>query len=116
MKCAFDIRNSPADITGLMGTWLDTFDKNYRDKILLGCGALLWSIWRMRNDVVFKDRLPNDPTELIYNDCSCLDKWLILQKKSQRNKVELGNQLLRRIASEAFRRAKWLGTCCEKDF
>ena len=74
--------------------------------IMLGCGAALWVLWRIRNEACFRHKKISDPTEIIYQICAWIDKWLILQKEKQKEMVVQGSKSksLRRVAKEAFGR------------
>jgi hypothetical protein len=48
--------------------------------------------------VFFNRKMLNDPTDLIYFISSCIDRWVILQKKKQvRKMVEEGSKILRKV-------------------
>lgn len=84
--------------------WLRNFKKDTK-LILFGCGAVLWSIWRARNDWCFDNKTFYDPSNVIFMCCSWLDSWAIRQTKKEKRKVEQGSRLIRKMASEVMRRA-----------
>ena len=45
----------PANSTYMFGNWLNGEEKSLKAQIRVGTCALLWSIWRCRNDVVFNN-------------------------------------------------------------
>ena len=106
IKCALNLNNIPSNIGDLLGVWLQNFKSDKKELLVLGCGAFLWTLWKTRNAATFDDKFLYDPTEIIVNMCSWLDKWKILQKKNRSKMVEQGSVLLQKVASEAFRRSQ----------
>ena len=45
----------PANSTYMFGNWLNGEEKSLKAQIRVGTCALLWSIWRYRNNVVFNN-------------------------------------------------------------
>ena len=72
---------------------------------MFGCGAVLWSIWRTRNDKVFNGKMLADPSNAVFLCCFWLDTWAILQKKNEKRIVELGSLRIRKTANDVFCRA-----------
>jgi hypothetical protein len=94
----------PSSIEELFGVWIRNFNKNTK-LILFGCGAVLWSIWRARNDWCFGNKTLCDPSNVVFMCCFWLDSWAIRQKKKEKRKVGQGSRLIRRMASEVMCRA-----------
>jgi hypothetical protein len=42
---------------------LDGFSKKHRNLMIVGAGAVLWSIWEIRNDACFNNKLISEPFE-----------------------------------------------------
>jgi hypothetical protein len=76
-----------------------------RNLVLFGCGAVIWAIWRSRNDCCFGDNLISDPTNVIYLCYFWLDAWAIRLKERERKLVEQGNLRIRKTISEVFKGA-----------
>jgi hypothetical protein len=49
IQVSLDISFIPSNIDDLFGVWMHNFKRN-TNLILFGCGAVLWAIWRARND------------------------------------------------------------------
>jgi len=52
----------------MFGTWLSNQNQNkkIRDLIWVGVAALLWAIWRYRNDYVFNKMKTNSIMQVIF--------------------------------------------------
>jgi hypothetical protein len=53
--------------------------------VLFGCRAVIWAIWRSRNDYCFNVTLIDDPTNVIFSCCFWIDACSIRQKKEGKN-------------------------------
>uniref|UniRef100_A0A453C404 Reverse transcriptase zinc-binding domain-containing protein n=1 Tax=Aegilops tauschii subsp. strangulata TaxID=200361 RepID=A0A453C404_AEGTS len=51
--------------------------------VLVRISALFWSIWKCRNDIIFRDKKINDPMTLIKLTCNWIVDWSVLQRKPQ---------------------------------
>ena len=84
VKCAFDINLTHGD---------------NRSIIMVGCGAFFCGACRgQENEVVFKDKMPHDPTELMYNIYAWLDKMAnTAERESKREGGRAGKQRVKKI-------------------
>jgi hypothetical protein len=46
----------PTNITNLFGNWLNGVPKKEKGHIRVGICAMLWAIWRVRNDFIFNKK------------------------------------------------------------
>ncbi|PNT75968.1 hypothetical protein BRADI_1g42472v3 [Brachypodium distachyon] len=60
--------------------WIWSFHGKVSKLALVGVAAILWIIWKTRNNACFRNVWPSDPSSVIYNICSIVDDWAILQK------------------------------------
>jgi hypothetical protein len=58
IQIALYLPTTPSDVEHLTGVWLRNFDKGYRKSVVVGCGAVLWAIWKSRNSVCFNKKTP----------------------------------------------------------
>ena len=61
LKCAFNLTDIPDDLDLVMRIWAKTFGKEERGLVLMGTSAICWTIWKLRNSVVFDNNRINDP-------------------------------------------------------
>lgn len=73
--------------------------------ILFGCGAVIWAIWRTRNDCCFNARLIDDLSNVIFSCCYWIDAWSIRQTKKGKRLVEQGSRRIRKITSDIYSKA-----------
>jgi hypothetical protein len=65
IQIAFKLSSTPKDTTDLFGPWINSFYKTEKKLILFGCGAVIWAIWRTRNDCCFNAKLIDDPCDFL---------------------------------------------------
>jgi hypothetical protein len=44
----------PSSASNMFGSWLEGFELNLRNIILLGAASTYWALWLSRNDIVFE--------------------------------------------------------------
>jgi hypothetical protein len=82
---ALGLNSIPNSTDDLFGPWINSFNKTEKNLVLFGCGAVIWAIWRSRNDCCFNANLIDDPTNVIFSCCYWIDAWSIRQKKKEKN-------------------------------
>lgn len=73
VRCAFDLKSTPTDLSDCFGIW---FQEDSKKLIMVGVSALLWAIWRCRNNIVF-----SDPMGVVKMMCGWISDWAVLQKR-----------------------------------
>ncbi|PNT64984.1 hypothetical protein BRADI_4g35542v3, partial [Brachypodium distachyon] len=58
------------------------FGKRDRKLVLVGFAAVIWVIWKTRNDACFRNMMPNDPSAVVFAICAMINHWSGLQKSS----------------------------------
>lgn len=104
LKCAFDLRSTPATLDVCFSGWIKTFPKQDKKMVLVGIAAMFWSLWRSRNDICFNRRNVTDPMTIVKMMCAWIADWSFLQIKEPKSRMlTVGARLLEQVASEAFR-------------
>ncbi|WVZ75254.1 hypothetical protein U9M48_023328 [Paspalum notatum var. saurae] len=75
----FGIR-APSSISNMFGSWLEGFNHNIRNIVLLGAASVSWALWLTRNDIVFERKTIYSPLQVIYVTFHWLRTWAVLQK------------------------------------
>ncbi|KQK14106.1 hypothetical protein BRADI_1g14343v3 [Brachypodium distachyon] len=102
-------RRVPAGIEEMLGGWLDDFYSKIKRLMVCGGAAVIWTIWKCRNEACFQQKFPHDPAGLIFRVCTLLDAWNSLQKDRDRGKLEEGSKKLRMVMHEVYsKRHGWL--------
>lgn len=105
IQTALNLNSIPSDVENLFGPWMNSFSITEKNLVLFGCGAVIWAIWRSRNNCCFNVTLIDDPTNVIFSCCFWIDAWTIRQKEKEKKLVEQGNLRIRKTTSEIFRKA-----------
>jgi hypothetical protein len=63
------------------------FGLNQHCSIFLFAG-LAWAIWNVRNKMTMQSKCPNRPVEVLFHGISNLQKWNILLRKDEREKMK----------------------------
>jgi hypothetical protein len=108
----------PKNSNDMFGEWLCSFKKYERNLITIGCSAVLWSLWKIRNDCCFNSINRVNATNILLLCCSWLDSWDILQKETSRKilgkEAPLSEELLKRSSIEALVGRLWINVCVIK--
>lgn len=80
VQSALLLHSTPKNADHLFCSWLGRFGKFNRNLITIGCGAILSSIWKVKVDACFNNKVILDPTDVIFLCCYLLDSWALLQK------------------------------------
>jgi hypothetical protein len=105
IQLALTYLSLPKNSNDMFGDWLCSFNKNERNLITIGCSAILWSMWKIRNDCCFNNINPINAADILFLYCFWLDSWAILQKKSTRRTLEEGSSLTKKNAKGIFNRS-----------
>ena len=79
--CAFNIGRKPDSVQDLFGGWLRSFYKRRKGLIIVGIDAVLWAIWKVRNEICFENKTIHDPFVLMHRVTQLINSWAILQLK-----------------------------------
>jgi hypothetical protein len=59
----------PSSADRMFGDWINNFNKSDKNLVVVGCSAVLWAIWRVRNNIYFCDKVLIDPSDVIILCC-----------------------------------------------
>jgi hypothetical protein len=62
--CAFSFVRKPTSVCHLFGSWMNGFSDKNRGLVQVGVAAVLWSIWKTRNNACFRSIFPENPTTI----------------------------------------------------
>jgi len=82
--------------------WLRGVNKDVKLLFLLGGAATCWSIWLIRNDIVFEKKIFVSPVQVIYLVIHWLRTWAILQKPDLHDTLVAVSQQLAHVAKDFF--------------
>jgi hypothetical protein len=101
IKCTFCLSSNPDGFDDI-GRWIWTFPGKVRTVVAVGVSALIWSIWKTRNAVVFDRDKILDPGSVVHKISYWFAHWARLQKPNVRRHQIIAAQLLTKVALEAF--------------
>lgn len=79
MSCAFNLFNIPENAKDLFDTWIKKISKNDRNLMIVGISAVFWTLWKLRNRVMFDSIRVADPVVPVHLILKNLHDWNILQ-------------------------------------
>lgn len=82
--CALGLRNLPVSMENLVGSWGASFPPGHRKLAFCGAAAILWTLWKSRNNACFRKQYPQDPAAIIFNLCHNLNSWALLQIEAKK--------------------------------
>ena len=87
------------------------FEKNDKNLMTVGISAMLWTIWKLRNKLVFDNHRVIDPCVPVNLIIKNLHEWFVLQKNQGRiDHMKEGVNQVERVATEIFRLARGWAT------
>lgn len=92
IKCSFNLKTCPKWTYDCLGPWVRSFVDREKKLVLVGISAIMWAIWKFRNDITFRDRMINDPMTLIKLTCICWLIGLFCRRKKNRAKSSAGGK------------------------
>jgi hypothetical protein len=85
----------------MFGSWMGNFKKDDTNLLIVGCGVVLWTLWRIRNNRCFNNKDLADATNIFLLCCFWLDSWAIIQKRTTRMTLEGKSKLIIRIMKKS---------------
>ena len=67
----------------MLNVWIIQFQKKLGKIMMVGVDALLWTIWRLRNKLIFDAVRVTDPSVPVKMLANWLSDWSILQRNKE---------------------------------
>ena len=97
----------PKNITNLFGNWLKGIPKVVIQNIRVGVSAVLWTIWNIRNDLVFNKHKYIYFLQVIPLVTHWIHMWSYLQPEDKRKVMDSGCNTLEMVAKDLYSRCGW---------
>ena len=106
----------PINSTDMFENWLNGVEKKLKAQIRVGTCALLWSIWKCRNDIVFnKGGYPNF-LQVVRMVTYWIYEWAFLAPEAQRALINSGCTRLETLALDIYSRPLRVPGGCLEEF
>jgi hypothetical protein len=104
----FNLKTIPGKLVDLFGRWPLGFNKNLRNLLIIGAGAILWSIWKFRNDICFNNKWFVDPNDMFSSSVNGLNLGQFCRQRREKGcwRKEVHWSKLKGMAHEIFRRSR----------
>ena len=97
----------PTNITNLFGNWLKGIPKIVVKNIRVGVAAVLWTIWNVRNDLVFNKKKFTSFLQVIPLATHWIHMWSYLQPEDKRKVMVSGCNTLEMVAKDLYNQCGW---------
>uniref|UniRef100_J3L6R6 Reverse transcriptase zinc-binding domain-containing protein n=1 Tax=Oryza brachyantha TaxID=4533 RepID=J3L6R6_ORYBR len=88
VRDVFDWQLAPNDLEMFFYLVVDRRTDKQSRVVLMLLGACCWSVWLIRNDMVFREKLVSSPCIIIYRVVSFLSQWRVLAKEDEEDQLE----------------------------
>jgi hypothetical protein len=84
----FDCNHFPSSLKEITETWLQGKGPMPTMLILFVFAGFAWAIWTNRNKMAIELKSPKSPSDIIYTAVSFLQKWSILLKEADHDRIQ----------------------------
>ena len=113
IRCAFNLKSIPSSFEMIPG-WLESFRIIDRFLVSTGVAALIWAIWKTRNNACFNGVILQDPTSIVFMMSHFISYWTGLQKQKLQSLQRKGAKLLVLVATDVFHRKRGWGPLVQR--
>jgi hypothetical protein len=97
----------PSNINNMFGNWLNGIAKKDKGFIRIGVCALLWAIWKVRNDFIFNKTAFPSFLQVIPLTTHWIHMWSFLQPAEERLAMDIGCNRMATVARDLYSRCGW---------
>lgn len=109
--CSIGLSWAPNCFQELLDKWLLQFSRRDMKIAIVGVAAILWTLWKTRNDACFRCKWPYDPSSVFFVVCSTIDSWAGLQKAGSQEMLRQWSHRLWQVVAEVIHRSRgWAST------
>lgn len=88
VKGCLNWQRIPTSLDDFQQFWLDDRGAHTYHISLFSFAALVWSLWKVRNKMAIEKSFPKQPITAFFKSLSCLQRWKILLKEEDRQKID----------------------------
>jgi hypothetical protein len=97
----------PSNINNMFGNWLNGITKKDKGCIRIGVCALLWAIWKVRNDFIFNKTTFPSFLQVIPLTMHWIHMRSFLQPEEERLAMNIGCNRMATVARDSYSRCGW---------
>lgn len=102
IKCTFSLQEIPSVFYDIP-VWISKLPVSSRGLVACGVAAVVWSIWKTRNNACFNGIImPSDPTGIVCPILHYIDYWSGLQRQKVKKLCRKAARILVMVAQEFF--------------
>jgi hypothetical protein len=92
----------PLNIKHVFGDWVQRMKEKDKKLLFVGMGAMFWSIWLSRNDIVFNKTPISSYMQVMLRATYWTRTWAVLQKKESQRFLRTACRLIQTLTMDIF--------------